>query len=494
MSQIIPSYVHRQQKFERGFLILLLVVVAVILWYLPETSADALIASISIAAFSLLPAWLWIRDGTFELPIFPLFALSFLWAYALPLLGESAHLEAVRDSSKLATGGIITLGLFIGTVTWFWFRRGTPRRGATLQLPIHRMKGILLGAMAAYAVFLAGYVGLWFEGVPSELLTLFRVVLSSLYVLAVFVHFFEIGNGKLRGVRQAVFIVLFAAVELVSSVTLLLIATMISVLIALTGFSLGRGRVPWKMALLAVFTFALLHAGKGEMRDKYWFSMVQYKPQPAEYLGLYAEWLGHGLDNFSLSGGGGAPRQREYQSLRERAGLIYLFLLVYESSPDRIPYLHGESYAPIPRLLIPRFINPDRDNTHEGTIILNVHYGLQTRESAMTATIGWDLIGESHANFGIPGVIGAFVLLGFFYARVERWSRGRDIFSFRGMVALVILTLAAQSGVTAAVYVTALFQAFCALALLAVFAMERRQLRKLVDSVRLATFRVDRPR
>lgn len=471
------------------------VVFAVIAWYLPDSSASSLAAVFMICLAALFPAWLWIRDGTTDIPIFPIFGLSFLWAYALPLLGEPAHLETIRDSSKLAVGGVITLGLFTGTVTWFWFRRGTPRRGAlSLQLPINRMKVILLGAMVAYAVFLFGNTGQWFEWIPSEILTLFRVVISSLYVLAVFVHFHEIGSGRLRGFRALAFVCLFVIAEAASSVTLLLIGTMMSVLIALTAYSLGRGRVPWKMTLFALLMFSLLHAGKGEMREKYWFTITPFSPQPTEYLALYSEWLGHGTDIFTITGGGGAPGEREYQSLRERAGLIYLFLLVYESSPEMIPYLAGESYAPIPRLLIPRIINPDRETTHEGTIILNVHYGLQTRETAMTATIGWDLVGEAHANFGIPGVIGVLVLLGFFYARVERWSRGRNIFSFRGMVGLVILTLAAQSGMTMAVYVTALFQAVVALCLLAIFAMERRQLRQLVTSIRLATFRFDRQR
>lgn len=469
---------------------LVLVIFGVILWYVPESGGSSLTAAVMIAIACLLPAWLWIKDGSTDIPVFPFFALSFLWAYALPFLGAPAFLDMVKDSSKLAVGATITLGLFVGTVTWFWFRRGTSREGgSSLQLPPHRMKGILLGAMIAYAIFLFGHTGQWFESVPSEVLTLFRIVISSLYVLAVFIHFYDIGRSRLRGPRAVAFFFLFVTAELASSATLLLIGTMISALIALTAFSLGRGRVPWKTALFALLMFSVLHAGKGEMREKYWFSNQAFRPQPTEYPALYGEWLANGYESFSVVGGGGAPQQREYQSLRERAGLLYIFLLVFEASPETIPYLMGESYAPIPRLLVPRFINPERETTHEGTIILNVHYGLQTRESATSATIGWDLITEAQANFGIVGVMAAFAILGFAYARVERWSRGRDILSFRGMVALIILTLATQAGVTLAIYVTALIQALVALGLLAVMAMERRQRRQLVDAVRLAMFK-----
>jgi len=111
---------------------------------------------------------------------------------------------------------------------------------------------------------------------------------------------------------------------------------------------------------------------------------------------------------------------------------------------------------------------------------------LQTRESSLTATIAWDLIGEAQANFGIPGVVASLALFGWFYARIERWARGRDIFSFRGMVALIVLSLAIQTGITMAVYVTALFQSLVALFTLAIFAMERRQLKDLVATISLS--------
>jgi uncharacterized membrane protein len=104
----------------------------------------------------------------------------------------------------------------------------------------------------------------------------------------------------------------------------------------------------------------------------------------------------------------------------------------------------------------------------------------------MTATIAWDLIGEAQANFGLLGVVAAFMLLGWVYARVERWSRGHEIFSFRVLTALVILSLCVQVGITLAVYVTALFQAMVALVALAFFAMERRQISDMLANVTAA--------
>ncbi len=473
----------RQQKFYWGLWALAVAVLATTLWYVPDSSLAAITASLLISVASLIPAWLWIHDGASDIPIFPIYGVSFLWTYSLPLLGSQLYLEGVDESSKYAIGSVLALGLLVGTATWYWFRRGTPRKDRhSLQLPLSRMRGLLLAAMVANMFFIMGYSGQWYEDVPSEILTLFRVFISSLYVLAVFLHFYEIGAGTVRGPRAWIFLALFALSEAASSVTLLLVGTMLSILIAIAAFSLGRGRVPWKTIVASILVFSLLHAGKTEMRDKYWFGNMVYAPQPTDYADIYSEWIVNGIEAFTSIG---TPGEREYQSLRERAGLAYIFLLVYESSPARVPYLLGASYEPIPGLLVPRFINPDRATTHEGTIILNVHYGLQTRESAMTATIAWDLIGEAQANFGIPGVIAAFAIFGFFYARIEKWARGHDIFSFRGLVCLIVLSMAAQAGLTMAVYVTALFQAMVALCALAVLAMERRQMKDLVAAFSL---------
>ncbi|QJR11724.1 hypothetical protein DSM104443_02806 [Usitatibacter rugosus] len=485
MTTTLTLAAKRQQAFERGFWLLAIGVLAIELWYVPDSSSGAVAASLAISIAGLVPTWLWIQDGGADIPIFPIYGLTFLMTYALPMLGGQAYLDSVSETTKISVGGILAFGLAAGTITWYWFRRGPlPKPGdSTLQLPINRMRNLLLAAAVLNMFFLFGTTGQWWWWVPSEVLGVFRAFITSLYVLSVFVHFHDIGAGKLRGPQAYAFIVVFTLAEMASSASLLLVGSMLQVLIGITAYSLGRGRVPVKILVAALLAFSLLHAGKSEMRDKHWFGTTDYEPQPTEYVGLYAEWIGYGLEAFTDDG---TTQSREQLSLRERAGLAYLFLMVYEMSPDRTPYLFGASYEPIPRLLVPRFINPERMSTHEGTVILNVHHGLQTRETAMTATIAWDLIGEAQANFGLIGVVAAFMILGWFYARVERWSRGHEIFSFRVLASLVILSLCVQVGITLAVYVTALFQAMVALVTLAFVAMERRQIRDLLANVTAA--------
>ncbi len=44
-----------------------------------------------------------------------------------------------------------------------------------------------------------------------------------------------------------------------------------------------------------------------------------------------------------------------------------MLLLVQKKSPDEVPFLNGLTYEPIPRLLIPRFLDDRRGSAMRGT-------------------------------------------------------------------------------------------------------------------------------
>ncbi|MDC0359009.1 hypothetical protein OAO01_09355, partial [Oligoflexia bacterium] len=131
------------------------------------------------------------------------------------------------------------------------------------------------------------------------------------------------------------------------------------------------------------------------------------------------------------------------------------------------------TYAIIPQLLLPRILNPGKIASHEGTYLLNIHYGLQTRSATRSTTIGWGLVNEAYANFGFLGCLALSVLLGTLYGAIAKWSVFTPILSARALFAVILMSLAVQREMTAGVYVSVLFQAIVVLLALAFVFMKR---------------------
>jgi hypothetical protein len=216
--------------------------------------------------------------------------------------------------------------------------------------------------------------------------------------------------------------------------------------------------------------FTVLHAGKSEMRDEYWRYEELNKPvQLYQYPAFMAEWIGYGWDVLTSP-----PRDDTPWTLTQRMSLIPLLLKVQAETPEKRPFLNGETYAVIPALLMPRVINPKKPNTHEGAHLLSIHYGLQTREATETSTIAWGPLIESYANFGMLGVIVLAIVTGAVYGAVAKFATGVPILSLRMLVAIVFAAMALQVEWTAGMYVTALYQSLAVVLALSFVLMERR--------------------
>ena len=188
-----------------------------------------------------------------------------------------------------------------------------------------------------------------------------------------------------------------------------------------------------------------------------------------QYPAFLAEWIGYGVDVLTSP-----PREDTPWTLTQRMSLIPLLLKVQAETPEKRPFLNGETYAVIPELVVPRVLNPKKLNTHEGAHLLSIHYGLQTREATETSTIAWGPLIESYANFGTLGVIVLALVMGVIYGAVGRFAAGVPILSLRMLVAIVFAAMALQAEWTAGMYVTALLQSLAVVWVLSFFLMERR--------------------
>jgi hypothetical protein len=293
----------------------------------------------------------------------------------------------------------------------------------------------------------------------------------AIEALGCFVLSYRLGAGELAGIKSLIFKLLLLILVLVSLPALMMINSMALVALSALGYVSASGKIPWISFSAAILMFAFLHMGKGEMRDRYWGEADQGPVQPTEYPAFFAEWVSASTDELAAVKKGD---EDEKGSLLERASLMQL-LLYEQTLSSQIPFLYGDTYTIVPQLLIPRILYPDKPTTHEGTYRLNIHYGFQTREQTETTTIGFGLLNEAYANFGLVGMVLFAVVMGAFYALVEGWASAVPLLSFRGLFAIIVASYSFQTEFAAGVYAAALFQSTVALVGLSLLIMRPRR-------------------
>jgi hypothetical protein len=432
--------------------------VAFILFQITDTSLVWLISGSVIALFAAIPSYLWVSGKVRGLPVFPPLALSFIWMYAVPLIkGHRATL--VYGPGAIALAALTVVGfLALATLVWYRTARTPVDPPAVIRVMDEQssIPALLLLFSLACSYFvgtLAGWIaleGVWFStarsiGVGLSLLAI--VGLSS-----------QLGAGKLSPGRTACFFALLITYMAVTAATLYLISALGALFLAVIVYTATRRRLPVPVIVAAFAVFGLLHLGKTEMRNKHWHARRAPLLQPWDYPGYFAEWARLGLSRISdsLSSGSRKPKQA---TLVDRASLIQMLLLVQNKTPDPLPHLMGRTYRPIPTLLVPRILNPEKGQGHTGTSILCVYYGLQKPNETLHTTIGFGLLSEAYANFGFAGVVALAVLVGFSHGWVTRRSLGTPLLSLRSLFALLFMAVQLSSAEgSASVVVPSLFQ------------------------------------
>lgn len=433
-----------------------------------------LACGIAICLFALWPGYLWCRGRAPGVPVFPVFAATHLWAFGLPILtGHPLVLSYPRENLITATCTVCGF-LFLATAVWLWVARGPVRAGPVRVLDPNEGTFLIWLPLAGAAVFhflaLAGETQVF-----GGLLPIVRAAVFGLNTLAVFVLFLKWGSYELPARARPVLVLLLVAQLAAESASLMLVGAMTTCVIAVVAFVAGRKRVPWIALGVVALAFTFLHLGKATMRERHWEKQRDLVLQPADLPAWYGEWVGASAD---AAGGNlvgnllGRPSDTAVP-LWWRSSTLQLLLLAQERTPTQVPFLEGDTYRIIPNLLVPRFLNPNKLRTHEGTYRLNVHYGLQSYADTWTTTIGWGLLNEAFANFGYWGVGGLALLLGWFYAWVARFAAPAPILSVRALFAVLVLSYAFQTEFSAGVMLTALFQSTAALVVLAWFIMRR---------------------
>jgi hypothetical protein len=428
---------------------------------------ESALGAIAVIIPAWLPTYIWIKKGFGGLPIFPVFAITCTWTFGLPLLYEHPIVARFDAGDQLFAALSVMSFLLIATFVWFATRK--KKMSAPVSCLALRETGadtIFFGILLLSIVFTIAVTGNWLLMDPG-IFAIVRSVVLAVQALACFALSYRLGSGNLLGANALIFKALLITLILVGLPALVMINSMAVVALAAFGYVSGSGKVPWLSFGAGILAFAFLHIGKADMRDHYWGEADQGPVQPAEYPAFFAEWISTSTQNLIA---GENKDESEQSSLMERASLMQL-LLFEQTSSDEIPFLYGDTYTIIPMLLVPRILNPEKFTAHEGTYRLSIHYGMQTREEIGTTTIGFGLLNEAYANFGLPGIAILAILIGAFYGLIEQWASVAPLLSFRGLFSIIVASYSFQSEFAAGVYCSALFQSTVALLGLSVFIM-----------------------
>ena len=451
-----------------------------------------------IAAGTLIILSVWRTQGI-GLPIVPLIALQHLAVYGLPIVvghetlelyPESfitkAGLEVLLFSCCLASSWRIGMQVFRPATALSYALRGFKVDGSN-QL---RRLGftLIIGSSCCLLLQSLNLLDPLFAVLPEGSVSLFSPLIAAAATCGFFLISLFIATGAMRPWQRFFFWALLILNAYISAAEFLLSATTSLFASVLIGLFWGTGRMPWRYLSTVVFVLAFLNLGKFTMRERYWGldgepSMTITLSQTPRY---YGEWIQASYetifpDRRNDSSLGDRANSSKGQSLFERVNNLQNLLFVIDAmEASHLAPLYGETYTLIPALLVPRILWPDKPRSHEGQVLLNVHFGRQDIDATFQTYIAWGLLPEAYGNFGaVTGALFLGTVLGLFSAWLENFTAQKLLISLEGFISFTILLgLMGSFEMVASVLVTSIFQSIVVLILASIPFVERTKLNR----------------
>ncbi|MDI1335060.1 MAG: hypothetical protein PSU94_02655 [Lacunisphaera sp.] len=430
------------------------VILAATLAYLAYTAnvsdVTHLYLGLVMFALSAVPSLLWARGGGSRFPVFETILILTANAYAMPVLNEREQLSAY--SADVITRASLAVILYqLSAIITYLAVKGVPGRARFWResLITSQIEKLMVYGMLASTTYI------WMENfttwLPSDLISILRAVFYGVGILCTFVSTQRWGRGELSQADKAVLICTLVPQLIFMSVSLILIGAISLIGIGLLGYLSGGKRIPWLVLGGTFAIIAVLHTGKTQMRTKYWDGHLP-SPTVTELPAYFAEWFEYGL--VPTSGG-----KTVSQKMLERTSLMHILCLIVDYTPARQDYLYGKTYTYVLPQLIPRLFWPDKPRSHIATYELGIYYGLQDEEATNTTTIAFGLLTEAYANFGLIGAVMLGIFWGFWLKKLQIWSTFSPMFSFAGLLMVLLTAWSFNAELTMAAWVSSLEQA-----------------------------------
>lgn len=459
--------------------IALIILVLAAKLFLTDTPGWLALVFIGAGTCLALVAW---QSGGIGLPLLPLLAVQHLVVYGVPLVNNNEIVAAYPESLMDQAGLEVLILLAVTAASWrFGMQVFRPSRPVAYALKafvsegnqvLNRVGIALIVAAAGYELAGSlGFVGAIMDILPSGTQSIVVAMVNAVGMSGYFLVAMFIASGEASGSTRNIFWCVLVA-HLVLLTSSLLLSSVINIIGAVViGLFWGSGKMPKRFLLICALILSFLNIGKFEMRDRYWdasdeaLSSVGIAQLPT----YYWEWIGYSSDKiFGNDDKSDPARNQKKQTLLSRVdNMQNLLFAINGITNDKITPLHGETYAVIPPLLIPRILWPEKPRTHEGQIMLNVHFGRQSRAESFTTYIAWGLLPEAYGNFGaIWGSVILGAVLGILFAWLENLTAAKPLLSLEGMVTFALFVgLASSFEMVSSVLVTSLFQSVITIAI-----------------------------
>jgi hypothetical protein len=448
--------------------------------YLSHRPGCGAFALVSVGCVFALGVWS--SDGV-GLPLLPLMTFQSLLIYGIPIAAGHEVLVTYSAGMVLAAGTEVLIFNVAMALAWkvgIQLFQTAPSTCHALR-EFTRADGSGWSRLGLTMIFFAtGYqvadsLGLTqslVSALPGGSYSIIEALVSVVSASGFFLMAMSVGGGGASPTTKFFFWALLLTNALVSATSLLLYTAGANLITVAIGFFWSNGRVPWKYLTVVLLGLSFFNTGKTTMRTRYWnednelTSAVRLSQIPA----FYIEWANVSYDAIAenqtsdVSGPKGEPAHgNKNLTLLDRIDNLQNLLFVVDAmETDHIAPLHGATYAVIPPLLIPRIFWPDKPRSHEGQVLLNVHFGRQDLNSTLITYVAWGLLPEAYGDFG--PILGAICLggaLGLGFAWAEKFTARKLLLSTEGFLSLSLqMNLMNSFEMVASVLVTSTFQSF----------------------------------
>lgn len=450
--------------------------------YLAYSGKAGAAAFVLVAAGTCIALMVWSRRGI-GLPLLPVIVIQNLIIYGVPIAAGHEVINSYPPDFVLSAGFevlVFDVAMALAWMAGMQILRPSPAVSYSLhEFNRAGAKGwarlgfaMVVGATSFEVLQGLDLLGPLYALMPGGADSIVYALVAVVSACGFFLISMIIGGDEASFLEKGLFWVLLVANAMMSASDFLLSSAAANLITVAIGFFWSNGRVPWRYLTVAMVALSFLNTGKTTMRTRYWGN----EDSPATHRtfarlpATYAEWARVSynaiLENDTektQQADDTSVQANKNQTLLDRIDNLQNLLFVIDAvETNHIKPLGGKTYSLIPPLLVPRILWPDKPRSHEGQVLLNVHFGRQDLEATFTTYIAWGLLPEAYGNFGpIAGSVILGAVIGALFAWVENLTARKLLVSMEGFLSLsLLMNLMNSFEMVASVLVTSTFQSF----------------------------------